>query len=62
MKCNGNMQSACLYVVGKMEPKYLKSGILILLNPLFFPVQGAPYVFERFSEAVLRSLVDVEIR
>ena len=25
-------------------------------------IQGAPYVFERFSEAVLRSWVDVEIK
>ena len=25
-------------------------------------VQGAPYVFERFSEAVLRSWVDVEMK
>ena len=25
-------------------------------------IQGAPYVFERFSEAVLRSWVDIEIK
>ena len=25
-------------------------------------IQGAPYVFERFSEAVLRSWVDVEMK
>ena len=36
MKCNGNMQSACLYVVGKMEPKSFQSGILISFNHLFF--------------------------
>ena len=36
--------------------KYILEFIIILL------LQGAPYVFERFSEAVLRSLVDVEIK
>ena len=32
------------------------------LSSSFGPIQGAPCVFERFSEAVLRSWVDVEIK
>ena len=36
--------------------------IYIVLKQLYNVLQGAPYVFERFLEAVLRSWVDVEMK
>ena len=33
-----------------------------IVSPLFHKIQGAPYVFERCSEAVLRPWVDVEMK